>query len=181
MKNFILLKTLTENYGFIVDILKQILGNAIDVQEEETHLFIGYTGGNAEDLSETIRSLEGDLNTLISSYQSSTLRQQKEYDLILPLFLKICYGHYNFKSILWNAKSIDNSSELLHFILENTGIDEHMILELANSDLNVSKASSHLYLHRNTLLYKLEHLLEFSNFDLKRFYDLYILIKLIKA
>ena len=78
MKNFILLKTLTENYGFIVDILKQILGNAIDVQEEETHLFIGYTGGNAEDLSETIRSLEGDLNTLISSYQSSTLRQQKE-------------------------------------------------------------------------------------------------------
>ena len=47
-------------------------------------------------------------------------------------------------------------------------------------DLNVSKASKILYIHRNTMLYKLDKLKELSDFDLRCFLDAYIVYSLIE-
>ena len=49
---------------------------------------------------------------------------------------------------------------------------------MAVTDLNVSKAASLLYLHRNSLNYKLDRLLNDKGFDLRRFIDCFCLYKL---
>ena len=53
-------------------------------------------------------------------------------------------------------------------------IDENLLytgINFIENDLNISKTSSSLFLHRNTLIYRLEKIKEFLNLDLKNFKD----------
>ena len=60
MKQFILLKTFSENYPFIVDVLKMLLGNSIEIRPQQEALVI-YTGTyDKQEVTDTIRSLEAD-------------------------------------------------------------------------------------------------------------------------
>ncbi|MDE5715487.1 MAG: helix-turn-helix domain-containing protein [Anaeroplasmataceae bacterium] len=178
MQKFILLKTNLEYFLWIEDVLKMILGNH-SVKEDGDVLQIWFTEGNETEITETLRSLEEDLNTLITFYISSYEDSIEELSLIKPIFLNINHGYYNFKSLLLACKRIDNAKELLDFILNKTGVTEEIILSIAKNDLNASKTSTMLYMHRNTLLYKMERLYQLKSFDLKSFNDVYILIKLI--
>ena len=64
-------------------------------------------------------------------------------------------------------------------ILDSTGVGEDFIIDFAKNDLNVSKASKAMYIHRNTMIYKLDKLKETSGFDLRCFLDAYILYNLL--
>lgn len=181
MKQFILLKTSSENYPFIVDVLKMLLGNSIEILPQQEALLI-YTGAyDKQEVTDTIRSLESDLNTSIMLYLSSTNHPELEQELIMDMFLKASYNFYDLKSLLIETSTLFRAEEILQLILEGTGVSPQIIQAMADCDLNASKASQLLYMHRNTLLYKMERLLEISSFDLKSFYDVYILIKLMKA
>lgn len=180
MKKFLLFKTNEENYSYIIDVLKMLLGNQLKYSLKENYLLVE-TNEDIEGLNDTIQSLETDLNALIHFYQTSTNQPEKEVSLILNSFLNASYGHYQFKSLLLQVKNKVDATELFHFIVEGSGVTEEIIFAMANSNLNVSQASQYLYLHRNTLLYKIERLNSLKNFDLKNFNDLYILVYLLKA
>ncbi len=181
MKQFILLKTFSENYPFIVDVLKMLLGNSIEIRPQQEALVI-YTGTyDKQEVTDTIRSLEADLNTSIMLYLSSTNNPELEQELVMDLFLKASYNFYDLKSLIMETNNLPRTEEILNLILEGTGVSLPVIQAMADCDLNASKASHLLYMHRNTLLYKMERLLELSGFDLKSFYDVYLLIKLMKA
>ena len=69
--------------------------------------------------------------------------------------------------------------------MENTvvicnGINETFILEFAKNNLNVSQASKAMFIHRNTMIYKLNKLKANSQFDLTNFNDAYILYSLLE-
>ena len=53
-------------------------------------------------------------------------------------------------------------------------IDENLLytgIKFIENDLNISKTSSSLFLHRNTLIYRLDKIKELLNLDLKNFKD----------
>lgn len=181
MKQFLLLKTAPENYSFIIDILKMLLGNSIVPHIQEEALLIDTGTYDQQEVMDTIRSLEADLNTSIMLYLSSTNNPELEQELVMDLFLKASYNFYDLKSLIMETNNLPRAEEILNLILEGTGVSLPVIQAVADCDLNASKASQLLYMHRNTLLYKMERLLELSGFDLKSFYDVYILIKLMKA
>lgn len=56
---------------------------------------------------------------------------------------------------------------------------KQIINEMANNNLNVSKASEMLFMHRNTLINKLERFNKATNYDLKSFNDFIIIYNLI--
>ena len=64
---------------------------------------------------------------------------------------------------------INNGIEILKFVLDGTGVDRNILEAMASCDLNVSKASNVLYMHRNTLMYKIDRLYEKTGFDIKTF------------
>jgi carbohydrate diacid regulator len=68
----------------------------------------------------------------------------------------------------------------LNYILAGSGINETFILEFAENDLNVSQASKAMFIHRNTMIYKLNKLKANSQFDLTNFKDAYILYSLLE-
>ncbi|MDE7263297.1 MAG: helix-turn-helix domain-containing protein [Anaeroplasmataceae bacterium] len=181
MKKYLLLKTQKENYPYIVDVLKMLLGWNIQVEEGHQLLKIECLSVDEKELCSTIQSLEADLNSLISYYLTSTSSPEYETELVFDIFLNLEYGHYQFKEVIPYVRKKALALELFHFIVEGTGVTEDIIMAMADCDLNVSKASSKLFMHRNTLLYKIERLESLKGFDLKHFNDLYLLVQLLKA
>ena len=113
---------------------------------------------------------------------SSDSKLEEELNVIIPIFKNnnLPSGVYKLKELLLKKPVIPNKRQLLNYILESTGVDEEFIRDFALNDLNVSKASKAMYIHRNTMIYKLDKLKEVSNFDLRCFIDAYILYNLIE-
>jgi len=63
-------------------------------------------------------------------------------------------------------------------------MDESLLttgIKFIENDLNISKTSSVLFLHRNTLIYRLEKIKECLNLDLKNFRDAFIFYLSVKS
>jgi len=178
MKQFTLFKSSKDNYQFIVDVFKMLVGNAVNVHYIDDLLVIYHNEFNKEEIKLAFKSLESDLNCNICVYQSyAGIKLKEELELILPIFSNLEYGSFDMKTLLLETK-VDKALDILHFIIDGTGVDEKVIEVMALTDLNVSKAASLLYLHRNSLNYKLDRLLNDKGFDLRRFIDCFCLYKL---
>ena len=173
--HFILIKTEQANLQYCIDVLKMLLGNYIDIDLKEDILKITAQYENQE-IIDCIRSLENDLNTEISCYLG---QNEYEYEAIIETFKSIGYGQYNLKKLIYNLNDSFSCSKILDYLLDSSGINEQIIISIARADLNISKASNILFMHRNTLLYKIERFYELKGFDLKSFWDIYLLVKLI--
>lgn len=62
-----------------------------------------------------------------------------------------------------------------------TDIDVQVLLSFAENNMNASKTSSSLFLHRNTVVYHLEKAKRHTGLNPFRFYDLMELVLGIKA
>ncbi len=181
MKQYSIIKATKEIFPYILDVLRMLLGNSIEIKEKENYFIIKHSAIEETEFEATIKSLEEDLNTLISYYQTGTERSFKEVAMIEDSMAHLPYGHYSLKSIIPQITSRKVKNEVFHFITDGLGLNENIIYAMADQDLNVSKASNQLFMHRNTLLYKIDRFNELRGFDLKRFHDLYLLIYLLKA
>lgn len=180
---FILIKNFNDSQ-MLINIVKNLLGVNIKIKEDNNYILIYHDYKNDEDIIRVLNSLSDDLMTKLVSYVSSDydeMRLKDELEVILPIFLnnELPIGNYDFKSLLFIQPAINNKRRVLNYILEPAGITEDFIIGFAKNDLNVSKASKSMYIHRNTMIYKLDKLKEISNFDLRCFMDAYILFNLI--
>lgn len=180
---FIIIKNVEDSL-MLINIVKNLLGVNIKIKEEKNYILIYHDYKNDEDIIRVLNSLSDDLMTKLVSYISSDydeMRLKEELEIVLPIFIEneLPNGNYNFKSLLLSQPTINNKRKVLNYILEPAGISDDFIIGFAKNDLNVSKASKAMYIHRNTMIYKLDKLKEISNFDLKCFIDAYILYNLI--
>ncbi|MFW6285001.1 MAG: helix-turn-helix domain-containing protein [Bacillota bacterium] len=67
----------------------------------------------------------------------------------------------------------------LNTLLSQTDITT--VLALAHANMNISTAAKRLFIHRNTMLYRLEHISRISGIDVKTFKGLFILYSLYKV
>ena len=179
---FISLKTDSSNFSYIEDVFKTLLGNFVKCEILDDYLFIYNKEFDSDELTNTIQALELDLDCPISVYISYDNKEEllsNEWKLIKELFDKSGNGIYTLKDLLEINRYIDNGMDILRFVLDGTGVDRNVIEAMALNDLNVSKASITSYMHRNTLMYKIDRLYEKTGFDIKTFKDLYTLYKLL--
>lgn len=109
-------------------------------------------------------------------------------DEVLEFILK--YNNSKFLNLndlmIYKIISLTNNKNLFDNLIDYENIrniDENLLhtgLNFIENDLNISKTSNTLFLHRNTLIYRLEKIKESLNLDLKNFKDalvFYISIK----
>lgn len=58
--------------------------------------------------------------------------------------------------------------------------DVRIILELANHSMNISEAAKVVYLHRNTIVYRIKRIKRITGLDPTNFYDLCKLVQMVK-
>ena len=182
---FIIIKKNFNDSEMLINILKNLLGINIKVDDNDDLLIIHHNYSSDEDIIKVLNSLSDDMMVNLVSYvsmNSSYSKLEEELNVIMPIFKNnnLPSNVYNLKELLLKRPVISNKRQLLNYILESTGVDEEFIRDFALNDLNVSKASKAMYIHRNTMIYKLDKLKEVSNFDLRCFIDAYILYNLIE-
>lgn len=180
MKQFILFNTSKDNYSILKDVFKSLIGSYIDFKEEDNLLICYSAEFSFEEIVSTIKSLENDLNISITTYISSHNDLDNELRIVKKIFMTATHGYYDFSKLLMGLPNVPNQNDILDYILDGSGIDEKILLGMAYCDLNVSQASKYLYMHRNTLLYKIDRLKELKKLDIRKFNDLYIIMRLIK-
>lgn len=119
---------------------------------------------------------EGIISTPI--YCSKEINSLKDfefdYNFIKKEILLVSSGVYDSKSLLFKTTNASISKDKSNYVLKNYANDTEMkniINKLFEADLNVSKASKMLYLHRNTLIYKLDRFYEITGYDIRKFND----------
>ncbi len=180
MKRFAVIKN-TFDISPVLDILKSLVGNRLDVKTEENFYILNYEYENQEDIQNIFISYgnENMVNILGYTSNADVVKLNRELEIALVLLNDLPFGMYTLKSALLQSKKIENKKQILEYIVSSSGVDEHFIKEFITNDLNISKASKAMYIHRNTLNYKLDKLKEHSGFDLRVFVDAYILYSLI--
>ena len=179
---FILLKDVAEYKDTISEVIMSLVGANIKIETKNKHLVIYHRYENLDEIEELLLALEAGLMFSVHAYNSydrEELKLKKELNIALKLIDSIPNGVFDLKSALLANNKINNPNEVLEFILDRSDINQDFIKDFVECDLNVSKASKVMLIHRNTMNYKLDKLKEVSDFDLRKFKDAYILYSLI--
>ncbi|MCC0664297.1 helix-turn-helix domain-containing protein, partial [Clostridioides sp. ZZV15-6597] len=92
-----------------------------------------------------------------------------------------------FDLIRYKTLDLINKDDVLNRLIDFNkikSIDEELLstgIKFINNDLNISKTSSDMFLHRNTLVYRLEKINEILNLDLKNFENAMIFYLSVKS
>lgn len=137
-----------------------------------------YYGIEFNEIYEALQAFldEGIINTPIyCSKEINSLKDfELDYDFIKKEILLASSGVYDSKSLLFKTTNASVSKDKSNYVLKNYANDTEMkniINKFFEADLNVSKASKMLYLHRNTLIYKLDRFYEITGYDIRKFND----------
>ncbi|OPJ55031.1 PucR family transcriptional regulator [Alkalithermobacter paradoxus] len=148
---------LHNNIGFeesIIDILASEIYSSVKI------VYLGYIKDNEEfnfrfNIGKNILKYTEQINERKNIFK---LRDIVKYDL-LNLIDKNKIKEY--KEYILNGKDIN----ILDKDIINTS------LEFINSDLNIAQTAKKLYIHRNTLIYRLDKIKEIFDLDLRKFED----------
>ncbi len=179
---FIIVKNGIYNFDTIRDVIQSLVGNSIKAVKDDSNVIVYHNYSNDDEIRKTLSALETELLTNMYAYISGEIaddRIEEALGIAKMLINNIPNGVYNFKEALLHSSKIENKEAVLDYILKYTGISEDFIKDFVNCDLNVSKASKEMFIHRNTMIYKLDKLSSISGFDLRSFKDAYILYMLI--
>lgn len=180
---FIAIKNVSSYNDIVVSLFKSLVGNNLKYENIEDELVIYFNYENVLEIKDLLKAFEGEALVSIKAYISkdSTEEEIKKEYIIHNYFINdLKPGVYDLKEALINADLVINKREILNYILDNTGVSTSFIKEFVSYDLNVSRASKEMYIHRNTMNYKLDKLREMSGFDLRVFKDAYILYMLVE-
>lgn len=181
MKRFTILEDCFDDSKMVVDFFKSLVGNRISISSQDEYIILEYEFESLEDINNLFLSLSTELMVNILGYTSSyEANLELEKKVALSLIKKLNPGMYDIKSALLAVDVIENKGMILDLILDSSGIDKEFIKKFSLNNLNISQASKEMFIHRNTLNYKIDKLKEVSGFDLRCFIDAYILYTLAK-
>ncbi|RII34762.1 PucR family transcriptional regulator [Clostridium chromiireducens] len=186
---FLITMTLNEKLIEALEVLKNIYNDTdiIILNYEDNIILIG----NFEDINEHVSSISETI--VLSLYEKCYISYCtiKDYDSINELYneniYKISLGKkYNLSSMIFSQNSLlfekimdSLSEETREKVLNNfnnglSKLDEDMIKTIEvffKLDLNLSEASKELYVHRNTLIYRLDKIQKYTGYDIRKFND----------
>lgn len=168
-----------DNIDLIIDVIKGLVGNNIIINKKDDFILINHQFEEINDIKKTLESISEGLFINILAYNTSVNNSKIDMEVEIALSLlnqDIPYDFYDLKKLIHcaNLNTVDKA-KILDFILFKSGISKGFIESFIDNNLNVSLASKKMYLHRNTINYKLDKLKEVSNFDLRNFKDAFII------
>lgn len=157
-------------------------------QREESHLTLldeDYYNEEPIDLEELYLLLTADFEEpftmFLEPYQASDFPLTERIVRFLP---QLPWGLYEFEDIIAYAVLRQNEAlkqAIQSFILERTNADViHTVREFIHNNMNSSVSAKKLYMHRNTLNYRIDNFIEATCINVKTFHGanaIYLLYK----
>lgn len=145
---------------------------------------------NLKDIFKTI-NLELCLDEQFNVFESRNFLNEEElknhlncfYNIFKDFDFSLSNPYFTEKNLLEYKYKINVEEDIKKNILGKYYKDKEFLNSLKvfiESNMNTSKASELLYLHRNTLINRIEKFNEYTGYDLRNFKDAYIIYKILK-
>ena len=170
--------------SMLIDFLKGLIGNYIEPFFKENVLSVLIHSECDIDFQGIIQSLNEDFYVPSTLFESSELFVEKDE------YLAFVYA--NKKALLETNKLYLVESDLIKLkfisdtlcknILKGFYEDFEMrkiIKTYLEYNMNISKAADELYMHRNTLMYKIDNFIKITGYDIKKFKHAFIIYHII--
>lgn len=186
-KSYILIDNVSSlDLEFLKDYLSTIFGVSYEIKVNDKEAVIIHNFVNYDEIVEGLRAFMYDTNLNIKIYVSKPMAYEhiNSHIEVIKKYLSGSYKQniYDDKSLLEeyiNVDVFDYKKIILKDYIKDSEI-ENIILTFLECDMNTLKTSKKLYMHRNTLINKLDKFYEKTGFDLRNFKDAYIIYTLIK-
>ena len=168
------------------DFLKVLIGNYINPICKETVLTVFFDADTMIEFEEIIQTLNEDF------YMNATLF---ESGILYSGINKEEYSEYIFNNrqkLLEINKLYLNESDLVkHKIISNVVVKnilkeyyddyqmKNVIKTYLDCDMNISKAASKLFMHRNTVMNKIDKFITNTGYDIKKFQNAFVIYHII--
>lgn len=187
-KKFILIKNYSNKYvSNISDFFKGLLGADINIVDG-TILGILHNYEHNDEIAETIESIMIDIEENLYVYVSKEYTDEER--------LKFDYGvmsqymeKTNLKKNIYSERELikelvlsgykDNLYRVIFGKYADDLTIKNICLAFFENNMNTSKTANILYMHRNTLINKIDKIIEYTGYDLKNFLDAFIIYHLL--
>ncbi len=185
-KSYILLKSIENILSpELRDFFKGLLGTNIEIKNNSNNIYIYHNYENKDDIKDALTSLaeeyDGALYAYISrdGYNDEIQSVLDEYFLYERLKKNVYDEHELIMELILSGK---------HFLLDKVVFGKYLndqsmkytLLSFLEHNMNTSKTADAIYMHRNTLINKLERFTEITGYDPKKFVDGFIIYYLLK-
>lgn len=180
----LLLKIDDENLTEMEDFLKFYIGNSVVIKERDDIHYVFIDNMSELGLGEALASFSTDSLINFSLFESRKISNEKEYirtldfiSLFKSKFVKKIF--YKEKDLLRESLINNSNTKLVQMLAFKKYFNDSDMLAVCRAmfkyNLNISKAAEYLYIHRNTLKYKLDRFYKETEFDLRNFEDAVVL------
>lgn len=178
----------TKDYESLKNILSEILLEPLYVQGK-TNLLVIYFNKDRVGINEYIDSLSDDIGTSVNVFEGFVIKNRNKNDLkeFIEIFYSSSFNLYRYSNIVdlvhvlrYDKENINSLKEIL--LKEYLGDEEFLkiVRGMFENNLNVSKTSSSIYMHRNTLNNKLTLIENNTTLAIQNFKDAVALYELLK-
>lgn len=178
----------TKDYESLKNILSEILLEPLYVQGK-TNLLVIYFNKDRVGINEYIDSLSDDIGTSVNVFEGFVIKNRNKNDLkeFMEIFYSSSFNLYGYSNIVdlvhvlrYDKENINSLKEIL--LKEYLGDEEFLkiVRGMFENNLNVSKTSSSIYMHRNTLNNKLTLIENNTTLAIQNFKDAVALYELLK-
>ncbi len=184
-KWYILIKCENVLSSDIKDFFRNFLGNKIEIEDDGNIITIYHSYDNCEEIFEALSGLVVDYDTKLYAYISRRDFNENNYNIIKEYFSKEklkenVYNEHKFiLELVLNGKIENLDKVVLSSYYNDTNMIETLKAFIEN-DMNTSKTANIIYMHRNTLINKLDRFTKVTGYDIKKFCDAFIIYHLIK-
>jgi len=187
LNNFILI---TKNESIEIDLFKEFLSSLFvkfELKEYDDYYLVLHDNNDDESiLEEAFNSYICDITSNIKvyvGYSDNEASMIDEIEVVKKYFnLELVNSIYNKKTLLnevINVVSEDFKKVVLKKYYEDYEM-QNILKAFFVNNMNTMKSAKLLYIHRNTLINKLQRFKEITGFDPKEFKDAYLIYSLIK-
>jgi len=176
------------NTPFFIDFIKGLLGNNIDIKFDNDIMTIYYSMNEMETVKDGLSALLFEYQYSMIIYMSKPLSALdiEEHHRIIKYYISLAIledGIYDEHELLTKLVLMGHN-DYLDKIVYKPFINDYSTLDtiktFIETNMNTSKAASILYMHRNTLINKLDRFVNLTGYDVKKFKDAFIIYHLLK-
>ena len=188
-KSYIVVISINNKLDEAIEVLKGIYGNSncVILKYKDSIVLIG----EFEDINEHVSSIHETIN--IDIYENAYICYSKvgNFEKLKEKYKKCISKIFIGKKYLLENDTYNEEVLIFEEIIEN--INEDTVLQIKNKfekifskldedliktidmffrlDLNLSEAAKRLYIHRNTLIYRLDKIVKYTGYDIRNFSD----------
>lgn len=182
---FIALKLNNENNDFEFALKDLIVNfNECELLKNKDDLIIKINDDIDDDLKLSINALIQDIDINIKMFEGIRLRNIDDMLFLVELFNKYnqgkSYMNISDLALLLNEDELKKYKDIVLNVLFNDIQLEQLIYGMFENNLNVSKTSEKVYMHRNTVINKLDLIRKETGLDIQKFNDAVIMYYLLK-